>query len=504
MSTPSALLVRGSVFRAGHLAIGIIIAFFMMPFIIHSVGQRYYGMWAVISTIIGYLGYLDFGLSKAAQNFISRATGKGDQHEVSRIITTALFVFTVIGAFAFVLSLVVAAAGPYFFEDVTELWRFRLVIVIMGLNFALSFPMMAYNGLFSANFRYDIATAIELGKLISTNLLFLYFINQGYSIIALAVITTVVQQCGNIVKLVVFKRMFPTVGVRKNAFARDLIGPLYGYGWKAFLHSIADFLRFEIDLMVVTAFVNLSAVTIYNIAGQLVMYFRFLLGSVIGVIVPLYAQYDASQQMDKLREAFSFSAKIAAVLSVILGGSAIVFGEAFIRIWMGDEFAESYTVMTILLCGAMFHVSQEPALALAYGTAQHGPYAKVAMLEGILNIILSIVLVKIFGLIGVAYGTTLPMILSATYIMYFAATYLSEQLSHHLLRLASIFLKGGLLHLGAWWIVSKVSITGYGDLFLLFGIIFPIQCAILFWSTFHSAERGRIYETLGRTFKSVS
>lgn len=483
------LIVRSSIVRTVYLFSSIVIAFFMMPFLVHSLGQRYYGMWTLVATIIGYYGYLDFGLSKAAQQFMARAIGRKDDAEVNRIVASAIAVFAVIGLMAFLVSLVIAALAPVFLDNAVEAGRFRIVITVLGLNVLLAFPMMAFNGLFSANFRFDVVVAIDLTKLIARNLLIFYFVSQGHSIVALAVITTAVDFVGHAARFLALRTLFPQVAVRRVNFERALVRPMFNYGGKAFLHSLADVLRFQVDSLVVTSFINLSAVTVYNIGGQLVNYFRQLMGSILGVIVPLYAQYDAVEDRDGMRRAFRLSSKVATILSVLLGGAALVFGDAFIEIWMGPEFAESYSVLAILVLGTVVHVSQEPAIALAYGTARHGAYARVALLEGVINAALSIVLVQVWGLRGVALGTTIPMLLSSLYILRYVTRFLECGFLAHAALQARIVLIGGLLHGGAWYLLTHFVVDSYLDLFLAAAVVVPVQSAILWMSGLDRDER---------------
>jgi O-antigen/teichoic acid export membrane protein len=490
------LIARSSIARTAYLFASILVAFYMMPFIIGAIGQRFYGMWTLVATIIGYYGYLDFGLSKAAQQFMAKAIGRQDDDEVNRIITTAIAVFGTIGIVAFVVSLVIAAFAGSFLTDPVELRQFRWVLAVLGLNVMLSFPMMAFNGLFSANFRYDVITGIDLGKLLARSGLIIVFLSAGYSIVSMAVITTAVDFGSNLVKYVTMRRMFRGVALGRNRLTPSLIRPLYGYGGKAFVHSVADILRFQVDAVVVTAFLNLSAVAVYNVGGQLVTYFRQLMGAVVGVIVPLYARYAATDDREKMGETFAFSTKIAASLSVMLGGSALVFGKSFIRVWLGPDFDGSYPVLVILMLGAMVHVAQEPALALVYGTARHGGYARVALIEGVVNALLSVVLVRHLGLRGVAMGTTIPMLLSALYIAHYVARYVRLSFAVHLARMGKIFLLGGVLHAGGWYVLSRFPVDGYLDIFLVFGLVFPVQCILLFLLVFDGPERKTIFSTM--------
>src|SRR3990172_1698655 len=121
MSQMRGLLLRGSILRALLLVINIAVALYMMPFLVHALGDRWYGMWTLVGTFMGYYGYLDFGLSVAVQRFIAGAIGRKDGAETNRLLTTSVVLFAALGAIAMVATLVIAYFSDYFFSDPTEI-----------------------------------------------------------------------------------------------------------------------------------------------------------------------------------------------------------------------------------------------------------------------------------------------------------------------------------------------------------------------------------------------
>jgi len=65
VSRVTARLVKGSVLRILNLGTIVLVSFFMMPFVIGALGDRWYGLWIFAASIVGYYGFLDFGLKRA-------------------------------------------------------------------------------------------------------------------------------------------------------------------------------------------------------------------------------------------------------------------------------------------------------------------------------------------------------------------------------------------------------------------------------------------------------
>src|SRR5262245_64437984 len=106
-----ALLVRGSALQVTSLLAGIAVSFYLMPFLIHALGDRWYGIWALIGSITSYYALLDFGLTSAVTRFLARALARAERTDASAVIVTGLVIFGGVGALAFSISIAVALAG---------------------------------------------------------------------------------------------------------------------------------------------------------------------------------------------------------------------------------------------------------------------------------------------------------------------------------------------------------------------------------------------------------
>src|SRR5215469_2806813 len=102
------LLASGSALRAVNLAAQIVVAFFLTPFVIHRLGDRMYGLWALVGTFIGYYGLLDLGLGNAVSRYTARALGKGDLEECGRVFSAALQLYVALGFLVVAVSMVLA------------------------------------------------------------------------------------------------------------------------------------------------------------------------------------------------------------------------------------------------------------------------------------------------------------------------------------------------------------------------------------------------------------
>ena len=495
MAESVALVLRGSALRVILLFANLGVAFYLMPFVIHALGDRWYGMWTLVGTLMGYYGYLDFGLSVATQRFIAHAIGRKDAQRINGLVTTALLLFVCLGVICLVVTVVLAVLAPLFFSDLHEIWTFRVVILLLGISLTISFPMAAFNGLISGSLRYDTVSYIEFGKLVARTASIIYFVGAGYSIVALAVINLAVESGGNLARLAVVRRMFRELEISRRHCARDTVRELFGYGGKTFVNQLADLLRFRLDHLVIATFINLSAVTIFNIAGQLVHYFRELMSSLLGVLTPLYARYQAAEDYTALNKAYFFTSKLAASSAMLGGGAAIVFGHAFIELWMGPAYLDAYTLLVILIIPTTFFVAQYPGYALIYGLGAVGSLAKASIVEAVANFVLSIILVRSIGVVGVALGTAIPLTAYAIFIVLVSCKLINASFGDYLRHVTPVFAVGFALQVADWAIVQQLNSSSYSRLIGLFLALYPINALLMLYLTFSRDELKLLRET---------
>jgi O-antigen/teichoic acid export membrane protein len=416
MSSKARKLINGSALRIVEFAANAVIGLLTMPFIIHALGDQMYGLWIFIGSFLGYYGLMDFGLNSAVQRYVSRAAGLRDHDEINRIINTALGIFTVIGIAALAISFAVAFISPLLIRTIGAVDVFRTAVLILGLNFALGLPLRVFSGILTAHLRYDVSTGIELVKLTVRTALVIWFLSNGYGIIALALITFLTDIGGYVTKWIIVRRLYPRMVFARRYFDRAKIRTLFSYSIFTFIIHVADQLRFNIDSLVIVTFIGLGSVTMYSIGSRLIKYFMEFMRSAIGITLPVYSQYEGQGDHAAIREKYLFITKISSYLAVLIGGILIIFGKAFIVRWVGEAYVQAYWILLILLIPSMFDLMQGSSGGLLYGLSKHKYFSVANSIEGVANLLLSIALARHYGIYGVALGTAIPMFVMKVFV----------------------------------------------------------------------------------------
>jgi O-antigen/teichoic acid export membrane protein len=398
-------LLSGSILRLGNLLAGAVAALLLMPYIVHNFGDRLYGFWSLALAFIGYYGLLDFGLSSAVSQYLCIAIGKKDTDECSTVFMTALCIQSFLGCIALIVTVAIAFATPWFCHSPADIALFSKVIVILGLNAALGFPAKVYAGVLDATLQFDTQSWLVLFGLVLRTGLTVCAIMSGGGLLAVAWVTLISSLPVIFMQIYLARRAAPWARLNRTTIVRGKAKSLFSYSIYTFITAIADNLRFQVDSLVITAFVGLSAVTHYRIASVFMGYYINAAIMTTGIAQPVLVQAYGAGDRDKMNRIFFFTTKLSLFISIFIGCILIFLGKPFITRWMGTGYQDAYLPLVVLTLAALLDVGQNPSIGLLYATFNHRFYTYINLAEGVLNLLFSLALVRPFGILGVALGT---------------------------------------------------------------------------------------------------
>ena len=154
-----------------------------------------------------------------------------------------------------------------------------------------------------------------------------------------------------------------------------------------------------------------AAVTYFTIGARLVDYASEAVNSLSRLVIPMSSESQAKGDLDGLRKIFVLGNRACAFIILPIAAILTILGKSVIEAWVGPKYvAASYPVLLILLFPNTLMLAQSVSGRTLWGLAKHKTLAWVVMAEGIANLILSIILVRRYGIIGDAIGTAIPLI----------------------------------------------------------------------------------------------
>jgi O-antigen/teichoic acid export membrane protein len=386
----------------------LVVGFLLAPFVVHHLGNTGYGAWTLVTALTGYFGMLDLGLRQSVGRFVARSMALNDHTNVNRTISNALAMLGTAGLLTLLATAVASFAFSAFHLEQHTRNDARLALLITGASICLALPMSVFNAVLFSLERFDIVTGITLmGSLLRSSLVVLV-LSRGHGLVALALVTLIASATEYLVAAVCAKLLFRPLrpGLRHISLAG--CRELFTFGIFRFIWIVANQLIFYSDSIVIGVFLNAAAITYFAIAGSLINYGRNIVSLAADTFCPAATQLDAQKNEAGLQNLLIFGTRVSLSVGLPLCLGFLFLGKQFIVLWMGPAYAISATYLAILTIPQFSSMAQYISAVVLVGMARHKVLAFVAIAEGVANLLLSILLVRQIGLVGVAWGTAIP------------------------------------------------------------------------------------------------
>jgi O-antigen/teichoic acid export membrane protein len=390
---------------------GMVVPFFLAPFVVRHLGATVYGIWILAVSTVAYLNMLDLGLRSAIIRFVSKSTTEGKDEDAQKAIGATLWFRIVIALCVGLISFTLAFFFPHIFKIPQEQQHAAQVTVLLcALGVAVSLLSGVYSGVLAATNRFDLISLIIVLQTLGRAIGVVLILRHGGGLIALAWWEFAIVFMASLALLVSALKVYPPCRVLVLRPDMDTLKSIWSYSFKTFIILIAVQVVFYTDNIVVGAFLSVGVVTFYSIAGSLAIYSGQISTSMGSTFIPMASRFDATGEANSLQRLLLRGTQAMLGLMLPIGLTLLLRGKTFIGLWMGAQFSqESGTILQILLISQFFTIANSTAGQIAYGVDKHKSVATCAAIEAAFNLSLSLVLVKVIGLYGVAWGTSISM-----------------------------------------------------------------------------------------------
>lgn len=399
--------------------VGIAATYVLTPFVITTLGPEGYGTWALITSLTGYISLMALGVPMACVRYLAQHVAEGDRRKINQVIGSCAGLYLVIGGIAALIGagLMVLFGNytiPATFEREAHL-AFALMVVQVSAGFIGLLP----EGILFAHHDFVARNVIRVSGLFLRFGLTITLLSLNGSLVTLAAVQVACLAFDFSVSWLLIRRRYAGVRISLGDFDRRTVGRILSFSIYVLLLSAGARLSFETDALVIGAFLGVGAISFYAVANSLVIYLMDFLVAIAAVVSPMATRLSTEGKRDELREIFLKWSKVALSVTIVAVLFLIVLGPRFVGWWIDPSFEEpSGRVLQILMLSCLpFLPARGVALPIMMGLGKPKAPTLAFLAAGVLNLVLSLMLVKPLGLAGVALGTAIPNVLYAVFIL---------------------------------------------------------------------------------------
>jgi O-antigen/teichoic acid export membrane protein len=446
----------------GLLALGVISAI-LTPVMVHGLGDMYYGMWIIVASLIDYSGLLDMGMRATVFRYVAFFKGANQREPLNETFATGVvlsFSAMCIATLTFVgLSFVL----PRFFKFTgTDKTIFMYTIILMGTALSVALPgqfLFAYLRGLERFDLYNLGMVIH-GIIRSVTLLLL--LKFGYGIIYVSAAVLILEVLFLVLRWFLVMWSDPGLKFSFKSLNWHRTREMSSFGFYSFLYNSGETLRYSTDSFVIGRMLSVALITPFSVATRLMEYFKAVSGGVSGPMMVRITGLTGKNEQPELRTEFLRSTRFSMLLCIFIGGLLIVDGKTLILFWVGPRYLMSYSILVVLTVSYIALLGQTPSSLLVFAHARsHKALSGWTLAEGAVNLILSIWWARKYGLLGVALGTAIPLVVSKVIVQpWYALRDLGITWWRYFRHgLARPLLAGGLFILLSWFVTSRLGLS---------------------------------------------
>lgn len=383
------------------------VAVALPPLLIRHMPPPVYVVWVLILQVTAYMGFLDFGLQTAVARYIAFAEEQKNAMWRDGIFSTALAGLSGAAFLGIVCLVGVAVFAGAIFPSIPAalLPSTRRAVLIVGISTAIGLPASAWNGVFVGRQRNEFPAATLSASRLCTSIGLVWAAIFGKSLVFMACLVGAINLVTYLIQYMLMNYMFPEVRFRAALITKTVVKELSGYCASLTVWQFGTLLVTGFDLILVGRF-QYSRVAVYSGASVLITLLGGIQNSLFNVIMPHSAMLQASGSKQALGDLLLKCTRLATISILATGLPLTLFSFSIIAIWLGPQYAVGGSgILVVLVIGNMIRLLGVPYALILMGTGQQRLNLFSPMVEGITNLIASILLGIKFGAIGVAWGT---------------------------------------------------------------------------------------------------
>jgi len=402
--------------------VSMIVALISVPISLHYFGPVRYGIWVVFSSVIAYLNVSNLGITTAAAVLTAKASEPFEQWAVLRrslfllLISSVVVLSVVLGITHFYPSWV-AALGKVPANLQGEAAEAGIAIAIL---FLLNLPLTVFSAGFTGRqkvywqqFYVSLTTIAGLVALILT-----VFLLKG-NLVTLALFTGMARL---FVSIACASHFLFTNSELRQKFDKPIskefsTNSIFTSGIRFLIIGIAATVVWSTDNLVISHFLGAEMVTPYAVTFRLFTMGFLIFTAANGALWPMYGRSAGRNQWEWVQRTYNHAVHLLPILGGLLWVGGIAFAKEIIDLWAGPE-AYGGLLVVIALGGYGYTLSLVNSHATILSALNRTKNMVIyGWLEAAFNLGISLALVSVLGIGGVALGTFLGALLTVFWLL---------------------------------------------------------------------------------------
>ncbi len=386
-----------------------LVSYFTRVILARNLGPTYYGLfYAVVTFVVFFLFFRDLGLGQALVKYVSHARAL-KRSDIASYINTPFIIqigsSIILGTILFFTADWLAES--YFNNPAAAIMLKLLIIYVIGSVF-----FRIQKQTFQAFQQMLLYSSVEFSKNLFVLLGLLVFMSFGYVLFAPVFAYIAASILLSIVYFPFFLRIVKISSLRNISTFSRKAKQMVRYGIPVLSTSVGGKIIGYIDTLLLTYFVSLQDVGIYNAVLPSAIVLLFFGRSISSMIFPLSAELWAKKDITRLRSGLELVHRGASILLLPVIITLWYFSTFVITFVFGPAYSSGFHAFQILLLGVFLYVTVQSNNSVLSGMGKPKYVMYIVLTSAAMNVLLNLLLIPKLSIIGAAIATTCSYVLA--------------------------------------------------------------------------------------------
>jgi O-antigen/teichoic acid export membrane protein len=396
------------------------IPFVMTPLILHKIGVGGYGTWAVFLAINGLTSLADLGLVGTLSKFVAEYYAHRDFGALSRVLSSGFALFlglaTVIGVGLWIAT--PWLAGWLFHGSAVVRTEVILLFRIFSVVVAANILNLMFSSVTAGLQRLDITNLISAGNLFLSALFSAMLLLQGQGLRGLVfgyIVSAVLTVCAYVLTV---RSLLPKISINPLHFDKQEARKMFSFSFRLYFTQAAVAVNNQIEKLFLAFFVGVAAAGWYDIASDVASKIRGAIGFLLSPVLPAASELSALGDESRLRELYFRTHKYLALAGIPAVCFVAAVSGRFVDLWIGPAMKMVALPLAVLVVVSLLNLATGPGFLIYAGRGFLKPGVNGAIIGIASNLVLSFLLIYMYGFGGAVVGTSASLILAAVYFIW--------------------------------------------------------------------------------------
>ncbi len=387
------------------LALGL----FLFRLLFGSWDKVEFGFWSLLWSLFGFGILLDFGLGITVQKSIGTHAAQGRLPELSRLLSTVFWTFSALGVGLFLVAWLVREPALNLIGVPPE---HRTGLGLAYLYFfgglAVTLPVGLFPVMLDGLQRMDIANWIRTLHAVLHFTVMWLAVSMGWSFSHIMLLAMVSSLVPNLIAAGFAWRLLKGVSLHPRHLDPKAIREQLAFSITAYLITFSSLVLTRTDQTVIATLLGVAFVTIYQAGYKLSEMMLYLSQQIERAVGPAAAHMAGAEDTHGLRDLLLKTSRLMIIVTTPCYLVTAFYMEPLIRVLTGMESVpQEATVIGQLLVFSVFNaqVTVGCAKRVLMMSGHEKSLLKITSGHAVANLVLSIVLARTHGVVGVAFAT---------------------------------------------------------------------------------------------------